>query len=70
MDPQTTGQSLSDHIRRIDKGLRETQNGLAETQNGLLGLAESVEETVSDVHRVSGEVTSLEMRLREIENNQ
>ena len=70
MDPQTTGKTLSDHLRRIDKGLQETQSGLAETQSGLKGLAESVEQNVADMHEVNGKVTELELRSQEIENNQ
>ena len=70
MDSQTTGKSLSDHIGIRDNGLRETQKGLAETQSGLKGLAESVEQKVADVHEGTSKVTDLELRFREIENNQ
>jgi len=70
MDPQTTGKSLSDHIGIRDNSLRETQKGLAETQSGLKCLVESEEQKVADVHEETSKVTDLELRFREIENNQ
>lgn len=49
---------------------KKPKNGLAETQSGLKGLGESVEQNVADVHEVTSKVTDLELRFREIENNQ
>ena len=63
MSEQNEKQSVSESIKRIERGLEEVKNGIN-------GIAVSVEQNEDDIHKVRGDVESINLRLREIEDSQ